>query len=71
MPEIFQGQPEGSVRLDAHDLAHLCEVIWFAVGRQPHHFVLVAVVGKPDELRQRRIKNSERMGKVNPLVNCN
>jgi hypothetical protein len=27
-------------------------------------------VRKPDELRQRRIKNSKRMGKVYPLVNC-
>src|SRR5215471_13703769 len=69
MPEIFQGQPESTIiRLDTHDLTHLCEELWFAVRRQSHDFVFVAVVGKPDELRQRRIKNPQRMRKINAFI---
>src|SRR5260370_31349764 len=48
---------------------YLRAVIWVAVRRESHHFVFVAVGVEADELRQRRIKNSERMREVNTFVN--
>ena len=68
VPEIFQVQSKRSVRLKPDDVAELIEKGWLAVRRQTHHFVFVAVVWETDELRERRIKNAERVRKINAIV---
>ena len=57
MPEIRQVQAKGAIRLNADQLAHLLEIFWFAVRREAHHFVFVAVMGKADELGDGGIEN--------------
>ena len=49
-----------------HDLAELLEVGWFAVRGQAHHLVLVAVLGKPEELGDGRVVHAERVGEARP-----
>ena len=56
--KVTQVQGKGTVGLDAHHLAHFIEVFRLAIGRQTHHFVLIAVMGKPDKLGDRRVKNA-------------
>ena len=47
-----------------HDLSEGIDIGWFAVRRQTHHLVLVAVVGKAEELCDRRVVDAERMGEA-------
>ena len=41
---------------------------WLAIGRQSHHFVLVAIVRKSQILRQRLIEDAERMWEMHPAL---
>ena len=59
--EKAQIELESAVWEQAHDLAHGVQECGLAVGSKPHHLVLVAVVRKAEILRQRLIKDAERM----------
>src|SRR5215470_16897541 len=54
-----------------HDLAHLLQESWLAVGCQSHDLVFIAVMRKPEPLGERRIKNAERVREVNAVINLN
>src|SRR5205807_9959411 len=48
------------------DFAHLGEARGGTVGRQAHHFVFVAIMGKAEILRYGLIKYAERMWEMHP-----
>ena len=51
-----------------HDPAHLVQIPRLAVRREPHHLVFVAVMRKAEILRQRLVKDAERMRKIDPIL---
>ena len=67
--EILKVQPKGPIRQEMDKLAHGLEVRRLAVWSEPHHLVFVAIVRKPEILRERLVKHSERVRKVDPLRN--
>src|SRR5436190_21174666 len=71
MTETFQVEPECAVALHADDLAHFLEELRFSVGRESHDLVFVPKPRETDELGNRRIKNTERMWKIYPVINLN
>ena len=58
VPKNFQIQSKGPVGAYAHDFAEWIEIIRFAVGRQSHDLVFVAVIWETEKLGKRRIKNA-------------
>src|SRR5213083_1629882 len=64
MAEVIEVQVETAVLLEDHNLPHLPEVLRLAIGREAHDFVFVAVMRKPEVLRQRLVKDSEGMWEV-------
>lgn len=66
--EEFEVEPECAVFLEDDDLTHGLEKPRFAVGSQAHHFVFIAVMRKPDELSQRRVKDTKRVRKVDAVI---
>src|SRR6516162_7848088 len=68
MPEESKIQPERSVRLDAEDFAHGVQIERPAVSSKAHHFVFVAVMKKAQVLGQGRVKDAERVGEVDALI---
>src|SRR5882762_10029204 len=60
MCEVVQIQPT-LISLGADHAPHLFGKPWLAIGRESHHLVLVAVLGKTKELRERGIENAKRM----------
>ena len=56
--KIFQVQPESSVGPELEHVAQRVDVGRIAIRREPHHLVLVAVMRKAEELRQRAVKNT-------------
>ncbi len=51
------------------DLGHLFHVAGFSVGRKPHHLVLVAVMGKSQELGKGRVEKPHGGREVHGLQN--
>ena len=68
MAEVAQVELEGAVVLELHDLPHRVDEARLAVGREPHHLVLVAVVREAEILRQRLVEDAERMREVDAAV---
>ena len=66
--EVGEVQFEAAVANEFHDAAHLRQEAWRSVGRQPHHFVFVAVMRKAEILRDRLIENAERMREQRPAL---
>src|SRR5262249_33233596 len=50
------------------DLAHLAETSGRPIGRQAHDLVFVAVMRKSQVLRQRLVKDAERMREMDPAL---
>src|SRR5262245_9990500 len=67
MAEIIKVQPEGSIRQETDKLSHAFEIRCFAVWREPHHLVFVAVVRESEILRQRLVEDAERVRKIDSL----
>ena len=68
MTKICEIELVSSVGLEPHDLAHGIHECRLAVGRQAHDLVLVAVMRKAQILRQRLIKDAERMREIHPPI---
>ena len=66
--EVGEIERKSAVPRQPHDPAHLVEVTRLAIGREPHHLVLVAVVRKTDELRDRLVEHAERMRERHPAI---
>src|SRR4051794_7931446 len=69
MAKKLQIKSERPIRSQMDNLAHGVKESRFAVGRQPHQFVLIAVVGKSKILRQSLIEDAKRMREMHPRVN--
>jgi len=67
MAEIFEVELVAIAQM--HDLAHLGHARGRAVGRKPHHLVLVAVMGKAEILRERLVEDAERVREMHPPLN--
>ena len=65
MAEVAQVQLELSIVRNLDQPAHLPDELRLAIRRQSHHLVFVTVMGEADELRNCRIKDSERMREIN------
>ena len=68
MTEEAQVEREGTVVPRRHDLLHEVGEARLAIGRQPHHLVLVAIVREADELRHRLVEHAQRMREVDAAV---
>src|SRR5437879_2571257 len=66
--EKFQPQSERPVLLQPNDTPHLGPIAWLAVRSEPHHLVLVPVMGKPEPLGHRLVEDAERMRKIDFVV---
>src|SRR5437667_6666174 len=64
MPKIGKVEFERPTRLQPNDAVHLVDVDRIPVGSQAHHFIFVTIMGKAKVVRNRFVKNSERMRKV-------
>jgi hypothetical protein len=49
------------IAFDAHDVADQSGKARFAVRRQTHHLVFVAVLREAEQLRERRVEQAKRM----------
>jgi hypothetical protein len=56
--EKFQVQSKTAVGFDTDDFAEWFEKVGFAVRRESHHFIFVAVLREAEELGQRGVKNA-------------
>src|SRR6516165_1076795 len=65
MEEVVAGEPEihPAAIGPEHDLAKLVEELRLAIRSKPHDLVFIPVLEKAEELRERGVKNAERMGK--------
>src|ERR1043166_2484250 len=70
MNKIIEIEPD-LVVFDAHHIAHLLGEARLPIGREAHHFVFVAIFRKTEQLRECRIKLSERMWKLNRSEDLN
>jgi hypothetical protein len=66
--EEAQIETERSVVLKHHNLAHLGEVLRFAVWGKAHDFVFVPVVRESQVLSERLVKNAQRMWEINLVL---
>ena len=64
MREVIEVQAERAVALHAHDVAHGVYLRRFAVGREAHDFVLIAVMRKAEKLRYGGVEDPERVWKA-------
>ncbi len=70
MCEIFQPQIESiELVVVAQDVAKRLKLLGLAVGGEPHHFVFITEFQEAQILRDRRIVQSQRMGKGDGPVN--
>jgi hypothetical protein len=67
VPEVVEVELEASAVRRTDHLAQLLDVFGFAVGGEPHHLPFLAVAGKPEELRDRRVEQAGGVGKFNPI----
>ena len=70
MNKIIEIKPN-LVAFDAHHITHLLGEARLPVGREAHHLVFVAILRKTEQLRECRIKLSERMWKLNRSEDLN
>ena len=68
MAEIRKIELKAPVRLKPHDLAHGIQERRLAVRREPHDFVLVAIMRKAQILRERLIEDAKRMRKKHASI---
>src|SRR6266511_2470462 len=68
MPEEFQVEFEPPIRKQPHNLSHSTGERGAAIGRKPHHFVLVSIMRKAEILGQRLIKGPKRVWKIYSVV---
>src|SRR5712691_3416969 len=68
MAEIGEVEGEGAVALERDEPAHSVEKRRRAIGRKPHHLVLVPVIRKTEILGERLVENAERMGEMHPAL---
>ena len=65
--EVAQVQLEPAAGHEMDQLAEPGDVARLAVRREPHHLILVAVLGEAEVLREGEIEESQRMGEVDPV----
>src|SRR6478672_5531400 len=58
MTKVIEVQTKLPAFFGAKDVAKFFDVARLAVGRQAHHLAFIAIMGKTDELRRRRIHDS-------------
>ena len=63
MIEVAKVQRKSARRSKPHNTPHAIEISRPTIRREPHHLVFVAVVGKPEILRQRFVENAEGVRK--------
>src|SRR5260370_28848286 len=68
MDEIVEVEPN-LVAHDADHIAHLGQEAGFAVGGEPHHLVLVSVLGESQKLGEGGVKQAQRVGEMNTALN--
>jgi hypothetical protein len=68
MIEVRQIQLEPALWQQTHNLVHGIQVYRFSIGREPHDFVLVTVIGKSEILGDRLVKGAKRMRKIHTPI---
>src|SRR5436190_4895615 len=61
MAEVVEVQTKLPISFRANDFAKLFDEPRLSIWSQAHHFALVAVVRKPEELRRGRVNNPQRV----------
>src|SRR5262252_622788 len=65
MPKVIEVQTKLALRLERNNLSELIDEAWLTVGRQPHHFALIAIMGKTQKLGRGRVNDSQRVRILN------
>src|SRR5262249_22114457 len=66
--EIGEIKSEGAVRLEVDEIVEdSLRKTWHAIGGKAHHFVLAGIDFEPGVIGKGRVKQTERMRKVNLL----
>src|SRR5713101_1946971 len=68
MIEVGQIQLEPALWQQTYNLVHGVQVYRFSIGREPHDFVLVTVIGKSQVLSDRLVKGTKRMRKIHTPI---
>ena len=71
MAKIGEIELVSTIGSKPYDLSHGVHECRLAIGREPHDLVLVAVMRKAEILRQRLIKDAERMREIHASVDGN
>ena len=69
MAEVAEIQLESAIGLGRDHLPQLVGLRWLAIGRESHHLVFIAVFGEAEVLRDRGVKQAQRMRIMNALKN--
>jgi len=68
MIEVGQIQLEPALWQQTYNFVHGVQVDRFSIGREPHDFVLVTVIGKSEILGDRFVKGTKRMRKIHTPI---